>query len=615
MQQTTNYKLNQIERTDKIKDSIDALGSNVVEIDRLIKETVDHIGTVEENVNKDIETIGTTLEDMGKELDEIEENIEKIDDRLIKTEEKIDRAETILPTQTASGENVYIDNAVNYPVIGLIGEGKCEQVTTTGKNMYNKDTDEVGKVYSDTGNYSDSPLWTTSDWISVESSTGYCIHSKTTNTQNFFTSEFDENKIFIQRTTGEKITTNANAKYIRFSYKNDLGMYDIQIEKGTEATSYEPYTGGQASPSPNYKQEITTISEAKYKGVAENLYNYKNTKNVNDEMIVDDDGWITATYDNTSGTATKFLNYQIKRSELIKPNTSYLLVTEIKEVSGNNCVLYLSQNQPTAQYLTQVNYEFTDIKNGDVKVTKIVSQKDVSTPISMLQTFIGVRAGGSCSITFRISVLADTNITAENFVYEPYQETTLPIDLQGNKLCEVGDVANKLLIDRKGNVAIEKNIGKTILNSSEYWTVQNNVFITYIDDIKIQTWSERSIIVLSDYFVSQASDYRSNILENRIAKVIDPGNPRQLAIKCSQFTTIDEFKAWLQENNTTVYYVLATPQIIDLGTIENPEIFKGVNNIIVETNLGNMPIEVEYVEDLQVRISKLEQAFVAQGGI
>ena len=33
-------------------------------------------------------------------------------------------------------------------------------------------------------------------------------------------------------------------------------VYDIQLEKGTTATPYEPYTGGKPSPSPEYPQEI-----------------------------------------------------------------------------------------------------------------------------------------------------------------------------------------------------------------------------------------------------------------------------------------------------------------------------------------------------------------------
>lgn len=40
---------------------------------------------------------------------------------------------------------------------------------------------------------------------------------------------------------------------------NATKLEDIQVEKGSEATSYEPYTGGIPSPSPNYPQEIKSV--------------------------------------------------------------------------------------------------------------------------------------------------------------------------------------------------------------------------------------------------------------------------------------------------------------------------------------------------------------------
>lgn len=40
---------------------------------------------------------------------------------------------------------------------------------------------------------------------------------------------------------------------------NATKLEDIQVEKGTEVTSYEPYVGGQPSPSPDYPQEIKNV--------------------------------------------------------------------------------------------------------------------------------------------------------------------------------------------------------------------------------------------------------------------------------------------------------------------------------------------------------------------
>ena len=46
----------------------------------------------------------------------------------------------------------------------------------------------------------------------------------------------------------------------------------------------------------------------------------------------------------------------------------------------------------------------------------------------------------------------------EDFI-EEYKEQKVSIDLKGNKLCAVSDtIKDKLLIDRNGNVALQKNV-------------------------------------------------------------------------------------------------------------------------------------------------------------
>ena len=48
--------------------------------------------------------------------------------------------------------------------------------------------------------------------------------------------------------------------------------YYPQIEKGSEFTSYEPYVGGQPSPSPDYPQEIKSVVNPTVKVIGENFY-------------------------------------------------------------------------------------------------------------------------------------------------------------------------------------------------------------------------------------------------------------------------------------------------------------------------------------------------------
>ena len=125
------------------------------------------------------------------------------------------------------------------PVNNVTGE---QVVRVCGKNLFDSNSVDIGHVYSSTGSYASSSLWNTSDWISVENNTQYALSWKTTDTANIFFSEFDANKTFIKRTTTSALTPTSNTKYIRMSYKNDLGTYNIQIEKGS-ATSYKPYQG------------------------------------------------------------------------------------------------------------------------------------------------------------------------------------------------------------------------------------------------------------------------------------------------------------------------------------------------------------------------------------
>lgn len=54
----------------------------------------------------------------------------------------------------------------------------------------------------------------------------------------------------------------------------DVSNILVQIEKGSEVTSYEPYVGGKPSPSPDYPQEIKSVVNPVVKVCGKNLFDF-----------------------------------------------------------------------------------------------------------------------------------------------------------------------------------------------------------------------------------------------------------------------------------------------------------------------------------------------------
>lgn len=195
--------------------------------------------------------------------------------------------------------------------------------------------------------------------------------------------------------------------------------------------------------------------------------------------------------------------------------------------------------------------------------------------------------------------------------YEEYQEQVISTDLQGNEISAISNtVKDKLLIDKNGNVALKKNVGKfTFTGNEENWNL-HSVYGCFSCKI-YQIINKRGINSISNLFK-----------ETNLEKIKNNTN-------CGMYTkytssmivgypnaTLEEFKAFLNTNNLIVYCYLDTPEIIELPKLtELPRTLEGINHIWAETNLGTTNIEVEYVEDLQKEIEKIQNAIVALGGV
>ena len=153
----------------------------------------------------------------------------------------------------------------------------------------------------------------------------------------------------------------------------------------------------------------------------ENLYNVEDTQQTSAEVSVDSDGWITMQYDNSAGSSVKYLLYYSKPLQL-EADTDYAIVTEIKSIksSADNLTVYDSAAQTQFNNSQTYNYSGSGAVSPGTNVSIGHTKADMSSATIGLRTFLKISAGVNQTVTFRISVLANTSVTPETFVYQPY---------------------------------------------------------------------------------------------------------------------------------------------------------------------------------------------------
>lgn len=361
----------------------------------------------------------------------------------------------------------------------------------------------------------------------------------------------------------------------------------IRIWISESQTGFEPYTGKISSPNPDYPQAIEQVDSMKLQCTGSNLLDY--TK-------------ILSTPSTTSGITIKLEeNGNITISG--KPKYSYFSVIQPK-----NIIDILKDGE--TYYLDQSNYNryfYTEIQaiKADGSITYIGPQKSYASfkvNKSLFKKYVIKIICGSLTSwgEEERTVTSNFKLTRQkNLPFEKYIEKTVNIDLKGNKLCAVSDtIKDKLLIDKNGNVALQKNVIKINfpITDKTSWQLESNNLRIGLYDLNLNVKDNKNQIC--NYF----SVYNRYVLvANSFALA-----PNFIRFRNDKnFTDITELKTWLSENDLYAYCEIATPELIDLGQLtELPKTFNGINNIWAETNLGNTEIEIEYVQDVKKLLEK-----------
>ena len=436
---------------------------------------------------------------------------------------------------------------------------------------------------------------------------------------NYDFNQLQSNKIYnkVATTVSKEIMQNIENDGLRTFVEFPVGKvgsitFRLSVIEDTEKTAedfiYEPYTGGNPSPNPEYPQDIKTIEEGfNLITCGQNLYNVndKSTGGINSynsAYSVDEDGWVTLNIENEPSDVAY---YNLFSNNLnLKPDTYYNVVVEINQKSGLGTLSIVTSRkednvQAEGQFVDNFSDTFGNFSSGIyVKKLKTLNKEQLDNTVAGLRSYIMLNKGAYSSITFRISVIEDISVTSDTFIYEPYQSLKTFITLPEKQFVAKisNNVKDQFILtynekDANYHLYLNKRIGKVIFNGTEdgWWLNESNQFRIQLHGVI--SWGK----LLSNRFIDGA-DYKPGDMlaytDNYILFISDKLN-------------VEDWKTWLQSNNVVVYYELAEMQTIDLGTIQMPLTYCPVTN--VSTDCPLLPnITVAYYRDFKATIEAMQ---------
>ena len=543
-------------------------------------------------------------------------------EKLEEYDEHIEDLDNIVSKNTVNGESILIDDALKYKIFDCKIDGNVEQVTTTGKNLLSKKLNEYSKttdnitvdeasdnllklsVNPESTSYENVQILS----IPVEANKTYTLSAKIDGNINssvrvvkansgasadnlgsaknsqplIFTCDgtYSHIGLFFYVSEGVKPSSNMTA-----SFSN------VQLEEGTAATEYEPYTGGEPSPSPDYPQDITVIKDSiKIKQTRKNLFD----KN-GDFTYGNNNNLTSLQEDGTIKTTANFSN-QRSSGQLISvdKNTIYVFSGILLESqSPNNTIIEILNENNTRIYMFEIsnsaNYKFSFMFNSadNEKIWISLNARDFNLSASVYAIFDKIQ-------------IEEGTVSTD---YEEYQSNEHTINLQSNELVKLADdTKDTIEIDKNRNVSLNKRIGKIVLDGTENIILDGELsnvyrFICY----SVNSLLNYENVVISNYLINERN-YTSDKDHFYIGT-----NNAFLFMKKDLFSSKDnalaELKQMFATNNMIIYSDLIEPTTTSLGQLANFKTYAGINHFFLETNISTN-FEIKYAQDLQKVISK-----------
>lgn len=522
---------------------------------------------------------------------------------MYKVSNKLDTLkDEVLDTGEASDTFIHLEDSSMSELQELEIEGVCQQETTSGSNLCNLNVAQ------------DSRVTINSDGtITINGSGGfnlkYSSYKFKANTNYYVKWELISGQATTYQTffaPNEKIWTEKD-KFVNFNYDSDTtssGMWIHADAKFTNAvikiwfsetqSDFEPYTGGIASPSPDYPQEIKTITgNLNLISCGKNLLkaiNYSNTHNginyIFNNNSVSAKGTSTSqsiSIDSRAAIKNGFLSILDKGKYVLKISSSNAIVELVNE-SGNMIVKTFSSNSVTKFELkepTKYFYRIVVPKNTTVDETFYLQLEKGEEGTAIEEQHISSQVTANLPENEFIGKIDDTYKDTLNIVYN---------EEEGQYHLMLRKVVSKFTIDENTNLVYGAN----------------DKYSNYTVQIELNNLSQN----IKNKVLSTSFTYTYNNWSNDLEGICVGGNNSdriQIKIKSSRLesNTLVGFKKWLSKNPIEVYYPLAESYELDLGPIEMPLSYNEITNIFTDSDL--LPkINATYYRNFKKTVQNLQ---------
>lgn len=353
----------------------------------------------------------------------------------------------------------------------------------------------------------------------------------------------------------------------------------LQLEKSASATSFEPYTGGQASPNPEYSQAIQTVTgEQTVSVIGKNLFD----KNNYDTLDAYADG----------STITASANNKLVWIPC-EPDTAYAITAISTNVST---VVYSAPDIPvvggTANWLGSIAAGNT---------TGVFTTKPAAK-------YIVVRIwNNTASHTVQEALNAlQIELGSTPTAYAAYSKQTYPIDLGSIELCKLGTYQDYIWKD--GNDwKLHKATASDRMSSADNWVIPNpsaypNLFQAVVNRLDLApeyVLNSSALEALCDKLTYMDS---GAVRTAQGFAVYNNEGSKLVRINIADFTTVAQLKDWLSNNDIEILFALATPTdtaitdtalIAQLEAIRTASLENGTNTITNTATGSNLAGDME----------------------